>query len=197
MGPDELTPQQIYYNQIEEEITYGVSRIDGQGRMWAPTEWVFFLFNPLRNQAELRELPVPDDELYYITNGVEEREDGRFLYLAVRRVRHPCHQVQCLGLLAQTHTGRGVEVSCRTTFPKIEAQPFQFTAGGVVQQYKRRAARPARENSPGLSILMQRFRLLNKFASQSSLLACCHQKEYYCPEKTAGPAPAGNHPTFF
>ncbi|MCB0557793.1 MAG: histidine kinase [Lewinellaceae bacterium] len=108
LGLDELAPRQIYYNQREEEITYGVSRIDGQGRMWAPTEWGFFLFNPLRNQGELREFPVPDDELYYITNGVEESKDGRFLYLAV---------IQGEGLyILDRHTGQWSIVRAAPSF---------------------------------------------------------------------------------
>ncbi|MCO6480018.1 MAG: histidine kinase [Phaeodactylibacter sp.] len=75
--------EKVYYNQREEGMAYGVSHIDEQGRMWGVTEWGFFLFNPLRNQVSFRQFPVPDDELYYITNGVAESEDGRFLYLAV------------------------------------------------------------------------------------------------------------------
>ena len=75
--------EKVYYNKRGEGLAYGAAHIDLQGRMWGVTEWGFFLFNPLRNQVEFREFPVPDDELYYITNGVEESLDGRFLYLAV------------------------------------------------------------------------------------------------------------------
>ncbi|MCB9267008.1 MAG: hypothetical protein H6558_18430 [Lewinellaceae bacterium] len=75
--------EKVYYNKRGEGLAYGAAHIDLLGRMWGVTEWGFFLFNPLRNQVEFREFPVPDDELYYITNGVEESLDGRFLYLTV------------------------------------------------------------------------------------------------------------------
>lgn len=75
--------EKVYYNKREEGMAYGVAHIDEQGKMWGVTEWGFYLFNPLRNQVSFRGFPVPDDELHYLTNGVAESEDGRFLYLAV------------------------------------------------------------------------------------------------------------------
>ena len=68
-------PGESLLQQKRKGLAYGVSPHRSQGRMWGVTEWGFFLFNPLRNQVEFREFPVPDDELYYITNGVEESLD--------------------------------------------------------------------------------------------------------------------------
>lgn len=80
---DTFRPLHLYNNEPNTGEIYGVSLVDEKGRVWAATDYGLFIYNPIRNQIASHYFPTKDDELYYISSGMAESLDERYLYLTV------------------------------------------------------------------------------------------------------------------